>query len=543
MDLVNYIKKACAFFVLFVFLMCFRAIFFKKDKFLGGFSMKLRSILALVLVLVMVLSIAACGKKGPDTPADTSSELAGTYNVKIWCPEAAVELTKTQVAAYNSSNKDGIVINVTVEPVGEGDAATQMVTDVEAGGDLYFFAQDQFARLVQAGALAKLGKAAAETVKSANDAGVVNAATSGTELYAYPLTSDNGYFMYYDKSVIPEDKLDSLEDLIAVCEANGKYFSFEMNTSAWYLASFFFATGCHSRWVLDNDGNYVGVDDDFDSDKGLIAVKGMQKLVKSPMHLSSSQASEFSSGAAIVVTGTWAYNDIANILGNNMGCTDLPSFTVDGTSYHLGSYNGCKLMGVKPTTDAKRQAVLHKLAQFLTSYDCQMERFSTLSWGPANLEAQKSDAVKANPGLSALFAQNQYSVAQPQIHGSWWDIAKVIGDEVKAASDEAGLKAALKNYSDKINALFSMPDEVKNAFTVIGSINGDTWSVDIPMTEVSTGVWQTAALTLEAGNEFKVRKGLSWDEAYPASNYVVEAAGSFIIQLEVATGTVTLIAQ
>ncbi len=508
--------------------------------------MKLKSLLAILLVFTMMVGVlASCGKgsEGTDTEADTqSSELAGEYDIKVWVAEAAVELTKKQIDKFNETNTDGIKINATIEPVSESDAGTNMVTDVEAGGDIYCFAQDQFARLVQASALAKLGAAAGKTVAEANDAGVVAAATSGDELYAYPLTSDNGYFMYYDKSVIPEADIDSLEKLIADCEAANKYFAFEMNTSAWYLASFFFATGCVSEWTTDSDGKFVSVNDTFDSANGLIAVKGMKKLVDSKMHLSSSQASEFASNAAIVVTGTWSYADISNMLGDNMGVADLPSFEVDGTEYHLGSFNGCKLMGVKPQTDVKKQAALHKLAQYLTSEDCQMERFNELSWGPANSNAQKSDAVQANPGLAALLAQNQYSVPQGQIHGSWWDIAKVIADDVKDAKDDAGLKAALDNYKAKIDALFNMSDEEANSFTVIGSILGDTWSNDVAMTEAD-GVWTTEALELKAGDEFKVRQGKSWDVAFPADNFKVEADGTYVIQFDSAKEEVSLIAK
>ncbi|MCF0136625.1 MAG: extracellular solute-binding protein, partial [Lachnospiraceae bacterium] len=261
-------------------------------------------------------------------------------------------------------------------------------------------------------------------------------------------------FMYYDKSVISEDIVDSLEDIIAACEAANKNISFEMNTSAWYLASFFFGCGCTSVWECDNDGNFIGVQDDFNSANGLIAAKGIKKLVDSPIFVSSSSGSDFDSGSAVVVTGQWDYATVEAILGDNMGCTDLPSFTVDGQQYHIGSFNGCKLLGVKPQTDAKKGAALHKLAQYLTSYECQMERYETLAWGPANSEAQASDAVQANPGLSALFKQNAYSVPQGQIHGSWWDLAKVIGDDIKAATDDAGLQAALDNYEAKINALF-----------------------------------------------------------------------------------------
>ena len=479
----------------------------------------------------------------------------GAYDITLWVPEEMVDLTKTQIEAFNASNELGVTFNPTVEPVSEADSATSMITDVEAGADVFFFAQDQFARLVQAGALAKLDDETAANVKAENDVSAVTAATSGDAMYAYPLTADNGYYMYYDKSVIPEEDVDSLEKLIADCEAAGKYFAFEMQTSAWYLASFFFATGCVSEWKTDDSGAFIEVHDTFNSPEGLIAVKGMNKLVKSPMHLSSSKASEFASGAAIVVTGIWDYTTAEEILGDNMGVTDLPSFEVDGTEYHLGSFSGCKLLGVKPQVDAGKATALTALAGFLTGEQCQLERFEARAWGPSNLAAQGSDAVQANPGLIALQKQNQYATVQGQIHGSWWDIGKVIGDDVKAAEDDAGLQAALDNYYDKIAGLFTLSDDVKNGWTIIGTYNEadgffytdysdgkETWTADLAMVKGDDGLWKTEeAWPMEAGVEFKVRQGLSWDNAFPADNFKVEEAGTYYVQFDEATGEVSLI--
>ena len=479
----------------------------------------------------------------------------GAYDITLWVPEEMVDLTKTQIEAFNASNELGVTFNPTVEPVSEADSATSMITDVEAGADVFFFAQDQFARLVQAGALAKLDDETAAKVKAENDVSAVTAATSGDAMYAYPLTADNGYIMYYDKSVIPEEDVDSLEKLIADCEAAGKYFAFEMQTSAWYLASFFFATGCVSEWKTDDSGAFIEVHDTFNSPEGLIAVKGMNKLVKSPMHLSSSKASEFASGAAIVVTGIWDYTTAEEILGDNMGVTDLPSFEVDGTEYHLGSFSGCKLLGVKPQVDAGKATALTALAGFLTGEQCQLERFEARAWGPSNLAAQGSDAVQANPGLIALQKQNQYATVQGQIHGSWWDIGKVIGDDVKAAEDDAGLQAALDNYYDKIAGLFTLSDDVKNGWTIIGTYNEadgffytdysdgkETWTADLAMVKGDDGLWKTEeAWPMEAGVEFKVRQGLSWDNAFPADNFKVEEAGTYYVQFDEATGEVSLI--
>ena len=493
----------------------------------------MKKFLAIVMAAIMALSMMSFA---------SASSVAGEYDIVVWVAENIVDLTKQQIEDYNASNDLGIKFNAKVEPVSEAVAADNMVTDVEAGGDLFCFPQDQFARLAQAGALDTLGVGASEFVRNNNDAGTVAAATDGDQLKAYPLTSDNGYFMYYDKSIIPEEDVDSLEKLIADCEAAQKYFAFEMQTSAWYLASFFFATGCVSEWTMEGS-EFVSVKDTFDSPEGLIAVKGMKKLVDSPFHLSSSQGSEFNSNAAIVVSGTWDYENVQGILGDNMGVTDLPSFEVDGVQYHLGSFNGCKLMGVKPQVDKVRGAALHQLAQYLTGEKAQMERFEAKAWGPSNLVDQASEAVQANPGLAALLLQAPYSIPQGQIHGSWWDIAKVIGDDVKNAEDEAGLQAALDNYQAKIEALFTLSDDVKYGWTVIGSIGGTMWDNDFAMTKDDNGIWSSEPMELHAGEEFKVRQGMSWDKNFPGENFKVEADGTYVVTFDEAAETIALVAE
>ena len=323
----------------------------------------MKKIVSIMLVLVMVLSLAACGGKtepattttpagttpAGTTPAQTGSELAGEYEIKVWVAEAIAALTEQQIADFNATNEFGIVIKATVEPVGEADAATSMTNDVAAGADLFGFAQDQTARLIQAGALAPLGVKAAEDVKAEHDKASVTAVTSGDQLYGYPMTSDNGYFMYYDKSVISEDMVGSLEAMIAACEAAGKNFSFELENS-WYIVSFFFATGCISEWQTDADGKFVSVNDNFNSEAGIVAATALQKLVTSSSFVNSSQTADFSAAvpSAIVVSGTWNYANAKSQLGENFGVAILPSFEVEGKTYQLSGFKGCKLIGIKP---------------------------------------------------------------------------------------------------------------------------------------------------------------------------------------------------
>ena len=506
--------------------------------------MKLSKILSLVLALVMIAScFIACGSDEDDTP-DTA-DLVGTYDITMWVSEkdGVAAQFQEQIKAFMDANP-GIIINAQIEGVTEADAGSKIVADVATAPDIYCFAQDQLARLVQAAALAAPGKTASANIKENNDAGSVAAATVAGTLYAYPMTSDNGYYMYYDTSIISAEDAESMEKIIAACEASGKKFRYALE-NAWYTASFFFATGCHSNWTMNADGEFNAVDDTFNSAEGLAAMKGMQKLAQSSAYDSNA---DIFTDAAVVITGIWNAGAAAEHFGENLGATDLPSFTVDGKTYHLGSYTGNKLMGVKPQSDAKKAAVLALLAQYLTGEECQKQRFETFEWGPSNKAAQASDAVQSNLSLAALAKQGEYGIPQGQIHGSWWDIAKVLGADAKAAKSDADLQAALDTYTAAINGVLSMSEEAKNAWGVIGGICGTSWDTDFPMTEGPDGTYTSDVLALKAGEEFKVRQGASWDVnfgvEFNGANIVVEADGNYKVQLVwdgAQGGTVTLI--
>ena len=515
----------------------------------------MKKLFALLLALAMVLSMVACGAKTEAPAADagnaaagnattgktdagntnTAEEnpLAGTYDVTLWVSEidGVAAMTQAQIEAFMAANP-GIIINASIEGVTEADAGSKVVADVASAPDIYCFAQDQLARLVQAAALAAPGKAATENIIANNDAGSVAAGSVAGQLYAYPMTSDNGYYMYYDTSIISAEDAESMEAIIAACEANGVKFRYALE-NAWYTASFFFATGCHSNWTMDEAGTFVSVDDTFNSPEGMAAMKGMQMLAQSPCYDSNA---DIFTDAGVVITGIWNANAAAEHFGANLGATDLPSFTVDGTTYHLGSYTGNKLMGVKPQADAKKAAVLSQLAQWLTSEACQLERYEAFQWGPSNKNAQASEAVQANVSLAALAKQGEFGVPQGQIHGAWWDIGKVLGAEAKAATSDEDLQSALDDYSATIDGLFSMSAEELRAWSVIGSVGGASWDVDFSMTEDPENTWTSEPIEMKAGQEFKVRQGKSWDvnfgsDGLNGANFVVEADGTYQVVL------------
>jgi len=390
----------------------------------------MKKFLSVVLALAMLLSFASLAM------ADYSGD------IKIWVAENVVDFTKEQVEVFKAAHPEYANMNVIVEPVGEGDAASNIITDVEAGADIFGFAQDQLARLVAAGALLDVEPGNAEKVTAENDAGSVAAVTLGDTMYAYPMTSDNGYFLYYDKSVVTDPS--TMEQILADCEAAGKNFYMEIN-SGWYQTAFFFGAGAELTFESNDEGQLVKMNSGYASDNGVKGLKSMIKVAASPAFVNGSSVSNANNICAIV-DGTWDANAAKEALGENYAATKLP--TVDG--YQMSGFGGFKMLGVKPQTDDDKLAACDALAAFLTSEEVQIARYNAVGWGPSNLNAQQNEAVQADEALSALAAQLAFCQPQGQYPGEYWSLATALGDDVIADkldnADDAALLETLKNF-------------------------------------------------------------------------------------------------
>ena len=393
----------------------------------------MKKVLSLVLALMLCLSFASFA---------SAEAVSFSGEIKVWVAEATVEFTKAQIEVFKTLHPEYANATFTVQPVGEGDAAAAMIADVEAGADVFGFAQDQLARLVAAGALEEVEPGNAEAVRAENDAGAVCAVIMGETMYAYPMTSDNGYFLYYDKSVVTDPS--SLEKILEDCDAAGKKFYMEIN-SGWYQTAFFFGAGCELTFDSDDNGNLVNMNSTYATENGVKALKAMIETAKSPAFVNGSSVSNATNLAAIV-DGVWDSNPAKEAFGENYAATKLP--TVAG--FQMGGFGGFKMLGVKPQTDDDKLACCDALAAFLTSEDVQLARYKEVGWGPSNLAAQQSEEVQADEALSALASQLAFCAPQGQYPGDYWSLATALGDDVIGSklndADDAQLLETLKTF-------------------------------------------------------------------------------------------------
>ena len=453
------------------------------------------------------------------------------------------------ISEFFKSNPELYKYDLVIKCVDTADTPSYILNDPDSAPDLFFFNQNDLDRLILGNALSSLIYASAEAVAEFNDTASVNAIQKNGVLYGYPMTSDNGYYMYYDTTIITNP--DSLEQIIADVEAyneanpdDKRYIRFSLD-NAWYTSSFFFATGCTSEWILDTDGSLADFEDTFNSEAGLVAMKGMQKLAQSSAY---STNSDIATSSAVWVTGIWNSQSAEEYFKGNLGATDLPSFTVDGKSYHLSSFSGHKCLGVKPQSNSEKETILHKLAAHLSSKEVQLELYENFLWVPSNIQAQQSDGLKNNIHVQALAEQNKYAVPQRIIHGSWWDVAKVLGIDAAKANSDDELKNSLQKYEDTLHTLIEpfCGQGYAAYWSVIGSICGTNWDKDFVMNEIDSNIYESEPLALNVGEDFKVRYWGSWStnfgvDGFNGRNFKVEENGVYVVRITVISLTEAII--
>ena len=398
----------------------------------------MKKIIALLMAVLMTAGmLAACSStpaEGASPTVENTKAQAETavvsgekekVTLKVWADQGELELTEKLCSEFAAEHPEK---EYTFEygAVGAVDGKARYLEDPAAAADVFLFADDQLVDLVKADALYEVTRNT-DAIIAANTPGSINAATYDGTLYGYPMTSDNGYFLYYDKSVFTEDDLKTLDGILAAANATGKKVHMDVS-NGWYLASFFLGNGCT---LTIEDGKQVI---DFNNANGLAAAEAIRAFCNDPAFVTGDDsvlAGGIGDAIACGVSGTWVASAIQEKLGDNYGCCKLPTFTCDGKQVQMGSFLGCKIYGVNSQTAYPVDSM--ELAEYLTSEKAQIERYNVLNYGPSNVNALADDTIASNLALQALNAQSEFAVSQ-MVLGGFWTPAEAFGAELEAHS-------------------------------------------------------------------------------------------------------------
>lgn len=395
----------------------------------------------MAVVLCGVLAAGCSGKK--ESAADTTEKTEasegteapdedGVVTLTVWAEETNHELLGKMIESFKTEYAGQAEFDIQIVTSTDAETRGTVLGDIHNAADIFTFADDQLTSLVAGGALAKVPNA--EEIKAANLEGAVEAASVGDTLYAYPMTADNGYFLYYDKTYFSDEDVQSLDRILEVAAANGKKFSMEWD-SGWYLYAFFGNTGLEFGINEDGVTNYCNWNTTEGDIIGVDIVNAMLNIATHPGFLNLPDG-EFTAkvqdGTVIAgVSGIWNVMEVQAAWGEDYGAVKLPTYTCAGKQVQMSSFVGYKMVGVNAYSAHVEWA--QKFADWITNEQNQILRFEERNQGPSNINAAASDAVEQVPAIQAVIAQSEYGVLQ-RVGNNYWTPFIDFGENLAAGN-------------------------------------------------------------------------------------------------------------
>lgn len=372
-----------------------------------------------------------------------------TIQLTVWAAEEDQDLTNELINKFKEANPDQ-TFEITVGVESESTAKDTILVDPEAAADVFAFASDQIIDLVNAKVLQPVQDV--DTISSENGANAVVASTVNDTLYAYPMSADNGYFLFYDSSIMSEEEAGSWDSILAACDKAGKKAGMVM-ASGWYNAGFFFGAGFTCKMNEDGSTTLDWNGTSADGIKGVDVVQGMLDISTNPAFLpitDGDTANQIATGTlGAIISGTWDATAVQEAFGDGYAATILPKFNCGGKEVQMGSVAGYKMIGVN--ANSKQVGWAMELAKYLTNEESQITRFAQRAIGPSNLKAAESPEVQENIAIIAVTNQNNaYGIVQ-LAGGNYWEPTKSLGEIIAQGNpDNTDLQELLDNTVEAV---------------------------------------------------------------------------------------------
>ena len=407
-----------------------------------------RRVYRLFLGMLCTAALTGC-----NTADQTDSPAAEKQKVElvVWGAEEDAELMNQLIQSFQANYQGQANFQITFEVQGESQCKDELLGGLEEGADIFTFADDQLNALAAAGALDPIENA--DEIISKNLTSAVEAATVNNQLYAYPLTADNGYFLYYNKHYITEEQVKTLDGILEAAAANGREFTMDWS-SAWYVYSFYGNTGLQVGLNDDGITNYCTWNQTEGDIQGIDVARAMLRIAGNPGFANRTDT-EFldgvKNGSVIAgVSGVWNSVAVEEAWGEDAAAAKLPTYTCNGEQIQMASFSGCKLIGVNAYSEHPKWAA--RLAEWITNEENQQLRFEMRGQGPSNITVAESKEIQQSLAIAALLEQSEYSQLQ-RIGGKFWDPVTKFAENM-AAGNPSGqdLQEQLDEMAESVSA-------------------------------------------------------------------------------------------
>ncbi|MBE7080273.1 MAG: extracellular solute-binding protein [Clostridiales bacterium] len=371
-----------------------------------------------VLALVSAFGFTGCKVGGN----------SGAIKLTVWVSEADKAFATSVAEAFKTQHPDK-QYDIVIDIQGENDVATRVLNDVENAADVYSCLSDQMSKLINGDALTRIAGERLTRVSQANSKDSMDSVTVSVKgedgVYGMPYT-DNTFFLYYNKSVLTETDVKTLDGILSKCSAN-KQFAYPM-ADGWYSSAFYFGKGLGYKVTYDDNLAETSIECDFDNTTGELVTDAMWQYVKDSRFKADANDSKITAGfndGSIVAaaSGIWNRTTIEQYLGENFAAAKLPTYTLNkGKSneeqVQLTAFAGYKLMGVNNYSKNKTDAL--DFAEFYTNKENQVKHFEARGFVPTDEEARADAKVQADVCARAITAQLSHSKTQKGVPTTLW---------------------------------------------------------------------------------------------------------------------------
>lgn len=407
----------------------------------------------------LCLALAAFGAIGA-AGCSCMGESGDRIKITVWVAEADRAFAKSVADAFQAANPDK-KYNIVVDNQGVNDVATRVLNDVENAADVYEYSNDQLSTLLNGDALAQIAGERLNRVKEVNSDESIDSATitvkGQTGVYGMPFT-DNTFFLYYNKSVLNETDVQTVDGILAKCSET-KQFAYPM-TDGWYTSAFYFGKNLGYEVQYDDNLAETSITCNFDNETGVAVTQSMWQLVQDKRFKADANDSKITAGfndgtIVAAVSGIWNKNAIQGYLGDNFAAAKLPTYTfkkgtADESQVQLVSFAGYKLLGVNNYSKHKTDAM--DFAEFYTNRENQVKHFEQRGFVPTDEDARKDERVQADVCAKAITAQLNHSKTQKGVPSTLWTPMIGLGSAMITGAQNGNfdLQAQLKACVDAI---------------------------------------------------------------------------------------------
>lgn len=440
----------------------------------------MKKLLIILLILVMSLSMVlmvACEKEvvyvyqqiggsgvvggGDDNPGgnqggnqdNTNLDDGSTYDLKIWCAEEDEKMIWDMLDIYKSLHSKN-TYNFKVETAGEDVVSSKVTTDVNAAGDIFSFANDQLGILLNQRALYQIPNLYKDQIESQLDVAITACSDKGN-YYAIPYSYEN-CFLYYNKSLVSEDDVRSMEKLLqkSIPGVEGNL-GIDMQDS-YYTTMFLYTAGMNIFGTTGTDESDI----DFANENTIKGCKYIAWLNQDKLK-DIQKDSQFNAlknkNVAAMISGPHMISQFKDALGDNFGVAMLPTIKLDGKDTQLISFSGVKMYGIsnKPVNvrNAKTTQEACRLAAFLANSDNQQTRLSEREFCPTDFDLFQEANKSGIPTVEVVVNQSQYSKLKPglsRMSAYWTPMKNFLTGVYKLTKPESGWLTELKAIEDKV---------------------------------------------------------------------------------------------